>query len=72
VDSVIVTGRPVFRSGINLQAGKATFFRASWGQGYRIPSIGERFVAQEFFGGFLDYSQRHAPSGERLVFGAWI
>jgi iron complex outermembrane receptor protein len=53
VDTVIVTGRPVFRSGVNIQAAKATFFRASWGQGYRIPSIGERFIAQEFFGGFL-------------------
>lgn len=46
-------GLPVFRSGINIQAAKATFFRASWGQGYRIPSIGEKFVAQEFIGGLM-------------------
>lgn len=37
-------GKPVFRAGINLQASKGTFLRASVGQGYRFPSIGERFI----------------------------
>lgn len=41
---------PVFRSGLNVQAAKATFLRASWGQGYRIPTIGERYVNAEFNG----------------------
>jgi outer membrane receptor protein involved in Fe transport len=41
---------PVFRSGLNVQAAKATFIRASWGQGYRIPTIGERYVNAEFSG----------------------
>jgi outer membrane cobalamin receptor len=36
--------KPVFRAGANLQVGKATFFRASLGQGYRFPSIGERYI----------------------------
>ncbi|MCB9230640.1 MAG: TonB-dependent receptor [Bacteroidia bacterium] len=35
---------PVFRSGINYRFGKATFFRASLGQAYRLPSVGERFI----------------------------
>jgi iron complex outermembrane receptor protein len=48
VDTFTETSKPIFRTGLNLKAGKATFFRASWGQGYRIPSIGERFVAAEF------------------------
>lgn len=48
VDTFVETSKPIFRTGINLKAGKATFFRASWGQGYRIPAIGERFVAAEF------------------------
>jgi len=38
--------RPVFRGGINYQIPKSkTAFRASIGQGYRYPSIGEKFIA---------------------------
>jgi iron complex outermembrane receptor protein len=37
-------GRPVFRTGINYVLSKATFLRASYGQGYRFPSIAEKFV----------------------------
>jgi outer membrane cobalamin receptor len=37
-------GRPVFRSGVNYALGKATYLRASYGQGYRFPSIAEKFV----------------------------
>jgi iron complex outermembrane receptor protein len=36
--------RPVFRVGLNLQASRSTFIRASVGQGYRAPSIGERYI----------------------------
>jgi len=36
---------PIFRSGINFQAGKSTFLRASFGQGYRYPSIAEKFAS---------------------------
>lgn len=36
--------KPVFRSGINYEAGKATYLRASFGQGFRFPSIAERYV----------------------------
>jgi len=36
--------KPVFRFGANYQAGKATFIRASVGQGYRFPTIAEKFV----------------------------
>ena len=38
--------RPVFRAGINYQIDKTkTSFRASIGQGYRYPSIGEKYIA---------------------------
>jgi iron complex outermembrane receptor protein len=38
--------KPVFRAGINYQIEKTkTAFRASIGQGYRYPSIGEKFIA---------------------------
>lgn len=36
--------KPVFRAGANYEVGKATFLRASYGQGYRFPSIVESFV----------------------------
>lgn len=36
--------KPVFRAGANYELGKATFLRASYGQGYRFPSIVESFV----------------------------
>ena len=36
--------KPIFRTGLNFQAGKGTFLRASVGQGYRVPSIGERYI----------------------------
>ena len=37
-------GRPVFRAGLNYEARKFTFFRASYGQGYRFPSIAESYI----------------------------
>lgn len=36
--------KPVFRFGTNYQAHKATFIRASIGQGYRFPTIAEKFI----------------------------
>ena len=36
--------KPVFRSGVNVQVAKGTFLRASYGQGFRFPTIGERFI----------------------------
>ncbi len=35
---------PVLRAGINVQAAEYTFVRASFGQGYRFPSIAEKFI----------------------------
>lgn len=36
---------PVFRTGLNWQAGGGTFIRASFGQGYRYPSIAEKHAS---------------------------
>ena len=44
----------VFRAGANYQAGQSTFLRASIGQGYRFPSIGERYITTNS-GGFGFY-----------------
>ncbi|MBL4703018.1 MAG: TonB-dependent receptor [Flavobacteriales bacterium] len=37
--------QPVFRAGAAYELGKFTFLRASYGQGYRFPTIAEKFVA---------------------------
>ncbi|MDR1458829.1 MAG: TonB-dependent receptor, partial [Bacteroidales bacterium] len=40
-----VEAKPVFRAGINYQIVRTfTSFRASFGQGYRFPTIGERYI----------------------------
>lgn len=36
--------KPVFRVGLNYKAGEGTFLRASWGQGYRYPTVAERYI----------------------------
>jgi outer membrane receptor protein involved in Fe transport len=36
--------KPVFRAGLNARVSKITYVRASFGQGYRFPSIGERYI----------------------------
>ena len=37
-------GKPVVRAGANYRLGQATYLRASYGQGYRFPSIAEKFI----------------------------
>lgn len=36
--------KPVLRAGANYKVGKSTFFRSSFGQGYRYPTIGEKYT----------------------------
>lgn len=36
---------PIFRTGLNWQAAEYTFLRASFGEGYRYPSIAEKFAS---------------------------
>ena len=36
---------PIIRAGLNWQAAEMTFLRASFGQGYRYPSMAEKFAA---------------------------
>jgi outer membrane cobalamin receptor len=40
----LTESKPIFRTGLNFQAAKMTFLRLSVGQGYRVPSIGERYI----------------------------
>jgi iron complex outermembrane receptor protein len=48
-------GRPVFRTGLNYQLAEATYVRASWGQGYRFPSMAELFIKTEIAKGIWVY-----------------
>jgi outer membrane cobalamin receptor len=41
---------PVLRAGINFRAGKATYLRTSFGQGYRFPSVAEKFAQADLAG----------------------
>lgn len=34
----------IARAGLNYKAAEGTYFRASWGQGYRVPTLVERFI----------------------------
>ncbi len=50
IDTTAFKVFPVFRAGMNFKAAKATFLRASWGQGYRVPSVVERFLKADLSG----------------------
>ncbi|MEO6168578.1 MAG: TonB-dependent receptor [Chitinophagales bacterium] len=39
------TVKPIFRAGANLHLAKKTFMRFSYGQGYRYPTITEKFIS---------------------------
>lgn len=45
LDGSTEASKPVFRTGLNYQLAQATFLRASFGQGYRFPSIAEKYTA---------------------------
>lgn len=38
------SSKPVFRTGVNYQFGIASYVRGSFGQGFRFPSIAEKFI----------------------------
>lgn len=44
IDTIKSDFTPVFRSGINYELFKNTHLRASYGQGYRFPSLAEKFI----------------------------
>jgi len=62
---------PVFRSGINYHAFNATYLRASIGQGYRFPSIAERFI-QTSVGGVNIFPNPELKAENGLSFEAGI
>jgi outer membrane receptor protein involved in Fe transport len=61
----------VFRTGINYHAFRATYIRASIGQGYRFPSIAERFIRTSI-GGANIFPNPDLKSERGLSFEAGI
>ncbi len=47
-DGMTKEAKPVYRFGANYQLAQATYLRASLGQGYRYPTIAEKFVSTDF------------------------
>lgn len=45
-----IEAKPVFRIGASYQLADFTYLRASWGQGYRFPTIAEKFITTDFGG----------------------
>lgn len=43
-DTTSLPVQPVFRAGLNYRLTKSTFLRGSFGQGYRFPSVTEKYV----------------------------
>jgi iron complex outermembrane receptor protein len=54
--------KPVSRVGLSVQAAKYTFIRTSFGQGYRFPTIAEKFVQTQLGTGFGIYPNRDLSS----------
>lgn len=48
VDNGTNTSKPIFRSGLNLRLAEATFLRCSYGQGYRYPTLSEKYLTSQF------------------------
>ena len=44
LNDTIQASKPIFRAGTTYKIHKATFLRASYGQGFRFPTITERFI----------------------------
>ena len=59
-----VEAKPVFRAGVNYEITPFTFVRASWGQGYRFPTIAERYITTSVGSGSSSLEIRANPSLE--------
>lgn len=53
VDTIFTPTLPIFRAGLNFEATKNDFIRASFGQGFRFPSMAERYINERIPGTFF-------------------
>ena len=49
-DGIVEDDRTVFRFGLNYQVQEQTYLRASWGQGFRFPTLAEKYISTEAAG----------------------
>ncbi|NOT38812.1 MAG: TonB-dependent receptor [Saprospiraceae bacterium] len=68
IQNPVVDDRPVFRLGMNYQIRQSTYIRSSFGQGFRFPSLAEKYI-QTNAGGFniipnIDLNSEHGNSYE--------
>lgn len=62
--------KPIFRGGLNYQASEYTFIRASFGQGYRYPSLIEKFARRDVGGvGVFPNADLKAETGVNAELG---
>lgn len=62
--------KPVFRGGLNYELGKYSFIRASIGQGYRYPSVTEKFILKDIGGmGAFPNADLKAEQGYNVELG---
>ena len=62
--------KPVFRGGLNYELGDYSFIRASFGQGYRYPSVVEKFILKDIGGvGAYPNSELKAEQGYNAELG---
>jgi outer membrane cobalamin receptor len=61
---------PVMRAGLSYQLAKATFLRASYGQGYRFPSVAEKYIKTSVGGIYIYPNNNLQPeTGSSYEFG---
>lgn len=61
LDTLELAVKPIGRVGINYQAAEATYIRASYGMGYRYPSIAEKFVRVQRGGQYVVPNENLLP-----------
>ena len=67
---VSIPFRPIFRAGLNYQLGTYSFLRASFGQGYRYPSLTEKYARKDIGGvGVYPNPELKAESGFNAELG---
>ena len=66
-----IAALPVFRLGLNYPVSETDFFRASFGQGYRVPSLAERFIDEPITDGVFIFPnpELRPESGWSTEFG---
>ncbi|MBK9271684.1 MAG: TonB-dependent receptor [Saprospiraceae bacterium] len=45
IENPSVESRPILRLGTNYRIARATYIRASWGQGFRFPTLAEKYIS---------------------------